>query len=205
MAAPNFDYLDSMMWSIAASGIILGVAALRLRYKASSDSIDEEQKNLASGFGVALGATGFYLFITGISISFNWPFTSNGGVYNILFGGASALGGLVLLTVAAALFFRRGLQACSYFALVLGIYLLVDAITIFNSNGLAVKLTSDPIKSTLLYLAPVAPLILSVPATHIQNKWARWVFAIFAFVFAIAWLYFGYATTPSHLKPPQPT
>lgn len=205
MAAPNFDYLDSMMWSIAASGIILGVAALRLRYKASSDSFDEEQKNLASGFGVALGATGFYLFLTGISISFTWPFAFNGGVYNILFGGASALGGLVLLTVAAAFFLRRGLQACSYFALVLGIYLLVDAITIFNSNGLAVKLTSDPIKSTLLYLAPVAPLILSVPATHIQNKWARWVFAIFAFVFAIAWLYFGYSTTPTHLKPPQPT
>jgi uncharacterized membrane protein len=170
----------------------------------SSDSIDEEQKNLASGFGVALGATGFYLFLTGISISFTWPFAFNGGVYNILFGGASALGGLVLLTVAAALFRGRGLQACSYFALVLGIYLLVDAYSIFITNGLATKLTSDPIKSTLLYLAPVAPLILSVPATHIQSKYARWVFAIFAFVFALAWLYFGYTTTPSHLSVPQP-
>jgi uncharacterized membrane protein len=194
-----------MMWSIVASGIILGVAALRLRYKAKTDSIDEEQKNLASGFGVALGATGFYLFITSIYISFNWSFTSNGGVYNILFGGVGALGGLVLMTVAAALFLRKGLQACSYFALVLGLYLLVDALSIFNTNGLAVRLTSDPIKSTLLYLAPVAPLILSVPATHIENKWARWVFAIFAFAFAIAWLYFAYTVTPSHLQPPQPT
>lgn len=200
MAAPNFDYLDSMMWSIAASGIILGVAFLRLRYKASSDSFDEEQKNISTGLGIALGATAFYLFITGISISFTWPFGFSGGVYNILFGGVSTLGGLVLLSVSAALLLRKGLQACSYFALVVGIYLIVDAYSIFTYG-----LTSDPTKSTLLYLAPAAAMILSVPATHIQNKWARWVFAIFAFVFAIAWLYFGYTVTPSHLKPPPPT
>lgn len=199
MAAPNFDYLDSMMWSIAASGIILGVAALRLRYKASTDSIEEEQKNLASGFGVALGATGFYLFITGLSISFTWPFAFSGGAYNILFGGVGALGGLVLLSISAALFLRRGLQACSYFALVLGLYLIVDAYSIFTY-----KLTKDPMLSTLLYLAPAAALILSVPATHIENKWSRWAFAIFAFLLAIAWLYFAYTVTPSHLQPPPP-
>jgi uncharacterized membrane protein len=199
LAAPNFDYLDSMMWSIAASGILAGIAALRLRYKASSDSIAEGPKNIARGFGVALGATGFYLFITGISISFTWPFAFSGGVYNILFGGVSALGGLVLLSVAAALFLKGGLQAASYFAFVLGIYLIVDAYSIFTY-----KLTSDPTKSTLLYLAPAAALILSVPATHIENKWARWVFAIFAFVFAIAWIYFAYTVTPSHLTPPPP-
>jgi uncharacterized membrane protein len=199
MAAPNFDYLDSMMWSIAASGILLGIAALRLRYKASSDSFEEEPKNVIRGLGVALGGNGLYLFLTGISISLNWQFTSNGGIYNILFGGASTLGGLVLLSVAAALFLKGGLQGASYFAFVLGIYLIVDAYSIFMYN-----LTSDPTKSGLLYLAPAAALILSVPATHIQNRYARWIFAIFAFLFAVAWLYFGYTVTPSHLKPPAP-
>lgn len=193
MAAPNFDYLDSMMWSIAASGILLGVAALRLRYKASSDSFDEEQKNVATGLGVALGATGFYLFITSISISFKWPFSSGS---DILFGGVGALGGLVLLSVSAALFFRRGLQACSYFAVVLGLYLISDAWSILTYH-----LTKSPMESALLYLAPAAALILSVPATHIDNKWARWIFAVFAFLFAAAWLYFAFNTTPTHLGP----
>jgi uncharacterized membrane protein len=182
-----------MMWSIAASGVILGVAALRLRYKASTDSIDEEQKNVSTGLGVALGATGFYLFITSIAISFGWHFS---GGSNILFGGVGALGGLVLMSVAAALFLRRGLQACSYFAAVLGVYLISDAYSIWTY-----ALTKDPTKSTLVYLAPAVALLLSVPAVHIQNKWSRYIWAIFAFLFAAAWLYFAATTTPAHLAP----
>jgi uncharacterized membrane protein len=191
LAAPAFDYLDSMMWTIAASGIILGVAALRLRYKASTDSIDEEQKNISTGLGVALGATGFYLFISSMGINFGWHFS---GGYNILFGGVGALGGLLLISVSAALFFRRGLQACSYLAGVLGLYLISDAYSIWTYS-----LTSDPTKATLVYLAPAVALLLSVPALHIQNKWARVVFAVFAFIFAGAWFYFASTTTPTHL------
>lgn len=193
LAPPAHDYLDGMMWSIAASGILLGIAALRLHYKASSDSIEEEQENIATGLGVALGATGFYLFITSIGISFIWPFSSGS---DILFGGVGALGGLVLLSVSAAFLRRRGLQACSYFALVLGLYLIADAYSIFTY-----KLTSDPTEATLVYLAPAVALILSVPAVHIENKWSRWIWAIFAFLFAGAWLYFAFTTTLSHLQP----
>jgi hypothetical protein len=50
-----FDYLDSMMWSIVASGIMLAVAAFRLPYNASSDTVDEQGKNLGRGLGMALG------------------------------------------------------------------------------------------------------------------------------------------------------
>jgi uncharacterized membrane protein len=182
-----------MMWSIAASGVILGVAALRLRYKASTDSIDEEQKNIAQGLGVALGATGFYLFITSMGINFGWHFS---GGYNILFGGVGALGGLVLMSVSAALLLRRGLQACSYFAAVLGLYLISDAYSIWTY-----PLTSDPTKATLVYLAPAVALLLSPFAVHFENRWSRWIWAIFAFLFAAAWLYFAATTTPSHLHP----
>jgi uncharacterized membrane protein len=113
-----------------------------------------------------------------------------------LFGGVGALGGLVLLSVSAALLLRRGLQACSYFAAVLGVYLIADAYSIFTY-----PLTSDPTKATLVYLAPAAALLLSVPAVHIENKWSRWIWAIFAFLFAAAWLYFAWTTTLSHLHP----
>jgi uncharacterized membrane protein len=104
--------------------------------------------------------------------------------------------GLVLLSVAAALCLGRGLQAYSYFGFILGLYLISDAYSIFTY-----KLTSDPAKSTLVYLAPAVALLLTVPAVHFENRWFRWLWAIVAFVFAGAWLYFAMTTTPSHLHP----
>jgi putative membrane protein len=189
-----------MMYSIVASGVIAGIAAIRLRYKASSGSIEDEGKNMGKGLGIALGLTGFYLFITGIAISFTWPFAISGGLYNVLFGGAAALSGLVLLAFSTALFLGHGLQAASYFGFIVGLYLLVDAYAISKYN-----LTRDPTMSTLLYLAPAAVLILSVPATHLNNKWMRWLFAIVAFLFSIAWLYFAINVTIGHLQPPPPS
>lgn len=196
-----FDNLASIMWSVAASGVLWGVAALKLPYNASSDSIEEQGKNLGTGLAIAIAATGFYLFITGIAIIFQWPLnvkianTLYGG-YNILFGGAAALGGLVLLSSSVALFLRRGLKAVSYLALVIGLYLTVDAYSIW-----IYKLTTEPALSTLLYLSPAAALILSVLFTHTDNKWLRRLFAISAFILALAWLLFAANVTLEHLKP----
>ena len=193
MAAPALDYLDSMMWSIAASGVILAVAALRLRYSAKTDSFDEGQKNVSSGLGIALFASGLYLFLTGTAITFGL-FPSGMQTYNILFGGAAGLGGLVLLSVAIAFYRGKGLQACSYFASVVGLYLISDAYSVWTF-----KLTSDPTKTTLLYLGPAVALLLSVPAVHFESKWSRVVWAAFALAFAGGWLYFAMTTTPTHL------
>jgi len=185
--------LDSMMWSIAASGLIAAVAALRLHYNARTDTIEEDNKTMVTGLGLALTTTGFYLFITSIYISFMWVFS---GSYPILFGGAGALGGLVLVSGGLALTFRKGLQGTSYFALVAAIYLLTDAVAIIQYN-----MTKNPTLSAVLYGAPAVAMILGVPATHVNNKVARWVFAVFAILYAIGWIYFGYTTTMSHLGP----
>ncbi|HVP26219.1 MAG TPA: DUF981 family protein [Candidatus Bathyarchaeia archaeon] len=194
---PPFDYLDSMSWSIAASGILVGIAAFRLKYNPSTDAFEEENRNVGKGLGIALGITAFYLFLTGISISFGWHFS---GAYNVLFGGAASLAGLVLLTTAIAFYFGRGFQAATYFGFIVGLYLLVDAIAIYSTiNSTTSKLTSDPMKSTLLYLAPAAVLLYSPIAAHIKSKYARWVFGVLAFLLGIAWLYFAYTTTLSHL------
>lgn len=194
---PPFDYLDSMSWSIAASGLLVGIAAFRLKYNPSTDSFEEENRNVGKGLGIALGITAFYLFLTGISISFGWHFA---GPYNVLFGGAASLAGLVLLTTAAAFYFGRGFQAATYFGFVVGLYLLFDAIAVYSTiNSTTGKLTSDPMKSTLLYLAPAVLLLYSPFAAHIKSKYARWVFGILALAFSVAWIYFAYTTTLSHL------
>jgi len=188
-----------MAWDIVISAVLLGVAALRLPYKASSGSVEEEDKNLRKGFAIALGASGWYLFITGMAISFTWPFATSGGVYNILFGGVAALGGLVLVATSGALFFNAGLSFVSYFAVVAGLYAVVDAVAMVNY-----RLTRSPELSALAYLSFAAVAFLSVPTTHTDNKWLRRLFAVFAFLFAIAWLYQAANFTWGHLQPPPP-
>lgn len=198
--APPFDYLDSMAWDIAISAVLLGIAAIRLPYKASSGSVDDGARNLRLGFGAALGASGFYLFITGISLSFTWPFAFSGGVYNILFGGIATLGGLALLATSAALFLNGGLAAVSYFAAIAGLYAVVDAYAMINYG-----LTSDPTRAALGYLSFAAAAFLSVPATHTNSKALRYLFAVFSFLFAIAWAYQAANFTWGHLRPPPPS
>lgn len=191
-----FDYLDSMAWNIVISAVLIGVAAIRLPYKASSDSVEEKGRNMRVGFAAAIGATGFYLFITGLAISFTWPFAFSGGVYNILFGGIAALGGLALLATSIALLLNGGLSAVSYFAVVAGLYAIVDAYSIVTYG-----LTREPMLSALAYLSFAAAAFLSFPATHSDKKWLRWLFAVFAFLFAIAWLYQAANFTWGHLEP----
>lgn len=204
MAVPAFDFLDSMAWDIAVAAVLIGVAALRLPYKASSDSVEEGNRKLRTGFAAAIGASGLYLFIAGLAISFMWPFqaiVTIGGspvnvlsAYNVLFGGIATVGGLVLLATAVALFLNGGLSAVSYFALVGGIYAVVDAIAIINKNY-----TKTPLVAVLGYLSFAVAAFLSVPATHSDNKMLRWLFAIFAFLFAIAWLFQAANFTLGHL------
>ncbi len=190
------DYLDSMMWALGASGILLGVALLRIPYNAKTDAVEDSGRNLSAGLGIAIGVTGLYLFITGTAIGLQWPFPFSSGAYNVLFGGAAVFGGLVLLATSAVFFLGRGLKAISYLAAVMGIYLTVDAFSIRTYN-----LTSDPFVSTLLYLSVAVASFLSIPATHSDNKWMRRTFAVFAFAFAFAWLYFVANVTYVHLKP----
>jgi len=196
-----FDYLDSMAWDIVVAAILLGVAAIRLPYKASSGSVEEHGKNLRVGLAVAIGASGLYLFLTGLAISITWPYAAvAGGLYNVLFGGIATLGGLLLLATSAALFFNASLSAVSYFAAVIGLYAVVDALAMVTYN-----LTSSPLLAALGYLSFAVTTFLSVPAFHSDNKWLRWLFAIFSFLFAIAWLYQASQFTWGHLKPPTPT
>ena len=145
---------------------------------------------------MAIGACGFYLFLSGVAISFIWPFSISSGVYNVLFGGIATLGGLVLLAGAIALFLNADLRPVTYIAAIAGVYSIVDAYAITSNS-----LTNSPLLAALGYLSFAAPAFLSVPATHSKNKLWRWLFTIFALVFAAAWLYQAANFTLAHLQP----
>lgn len=191
-----FDFLDTMAWDVAISGVLLAVGSIALRYNPSTASIEEESRQLKLGFAVALGVCGFYLFLSGVAISFIWPFAISGGVYNVLFGGIATLGGLVLLAGALALFLNANLRPVTYLAAIAGLYSIVDAYAIVT-NGL----TSSPLLAALGYLSFAASALLSVPAVHSKSKLWRWLFTVSAFVFAAAWLYQATNFTLAHLQP----
>jgi uncharacterized membrane protein len=190
-----YDFLDVMAWDVALSGFLLSIGALILPHEEGSSFVNEKA-GLRKGFAVAGGGAGFYLFLSGLMISFSWPLTLANGVYNILFGGVATLGGLVLLTGSIILFFNANQRPVSYFAAVVGLYAVVDAYAIMNYS-----LTSAPVLSALSYLSFAAPAFLSVPATHLKNKWWKGLFIIFSILFAIAWLYEAANFTFAHLNP----
>jgi uncharacterized membrane protein len=190
------DFLDTMAWDVAASGVLLAAASIALPYDSITGLIEEKSRQLRVGFAVAIGACGLYLFLSGLAISFIWPFTIASGAYNVLFGGIASLGGLVLLAGALALFLNANLRPVTYFAAVAGVYAVVDAYAI-AINGL----TSSPLLAALGYLSFAAPAFLSVPAAHSKSKYWRWLFAVFALVFAAAWLYQAANFTLAHLQP----
>ena len=190
------DFLDTMAWDVALSGILLAVAAITLRYKSSTGSFEEKERSLRMGFAAAIGLCGFYLFLSGVTISIAWPFTISGGVYNVLFGGIATLGGLVLLSGAIVLFFNANPRPVSYFAAMTGLYGVVDAYAILTYG-----LTSAPLLSALGYLSFAAPAVLSIPAAHLENKLWKVLFAVFLILFAVAWLYQAANFTLAHLSP----
>jgi uncharacterized membrane protein len=189
-----FDFLDSMAWTVAISGALLGIASLSLPYDSQEAAVDDRARRTRVGFAVAIG--GFYLFISGAVISFMWVFTLANGVYNVLFGGIATLGGLVLLAGSTALFMNANLRPATYFAAVVGIYGVIDVYAIIMNN-----LTREPILSALAYLSFAAPAFLSVPAIHFKNKRWRIIFAVFAFLFAAIWLFEASSFTLAHLTP----
>jgi uncharacterized membrane protein len=191
-----FDFLDSMAWDVAISAVLLGLSSLLLPYKPLEGCVDDVARNKRIGFSVCIGASGFYLFLSGVAISLMWPFDLNNGVYNVLFGGIAALGGLVLVAGSIVLYVNASLKPVTYLAAVAGLYGIVDAYAI-----IAHSLTSEPLISALAYLSFAAPAILSVPAFHSEDRRWRIVFSVFAFLFAAAWLLEASSFTLAHLTP----
>ena len=190
------DFLDSMAWTVGASGILLAASVILLLSRGLNASDAKNDRNLQLGFAAAIGACGFYLLVSGLAISFKWPFTISNGVYNVLFGGIATLGGLVLLAAVTAVLLKADLRPVTYFAAVAGLYSVIDAYAIYKYS-----LTSSPFLAALGYLSFAAPAFLSVPAAQSKNKLWLWLFVLFALIFAAAWLYQAGNFTLAHLQP----
>ena len=190
------DYLATLAWAVAFSGILLGVASIILPYNKETGRVEKEASHLSRGVAIPMGIMGMYLFLAGLHISFAWPFQIAGGVYNVLFGGIATMGGLLFLGGAVLLVTNSSLKPISYLSGVTGLYAVVDAFAIVQYG-----LTDNPFFSALGYLSLAAPAFLFIVVAHTEAKRWRWIFTIFALLFAAAWLIQAVLYTIMHLQP----
>jgi len=187
-----FNNLDSMEWTIGISAIIIAILLIKMKYDSTTDTFEDNGIKDRIGYVLTLGGGGLYLLISGLYISFAWPYTT--GLNNVLFGGIATLGGLLLTIAALALYFNGGFRIVSYFGAGVAAYALTGAYAI-----LVQEYTKTPLVSALGYIGMAAAAIFIIPVTHSNNKILRYIAAIFAILFAAVWLFMAVTTTSSHL------
>lgn len=124
------DYLSLVMINMVAGTVLLAYYLWR--------GIDEtDQRSYAAGFG----GVGLVALITGLMISFTWPLP---GSYNVGFGEATTLFGVVFLGTALALSQGWSLIPIAIYAFFAG----VDAV-IVGIRILSLGLTQEPLLSAV--------------------------------------------------------
>ena len=184
-----------MIWSIGIASFSIGVLALKTNYNSSNGDIDPNSDH--RGAALLLLIIGVFLFVSGLAIGIMWPFPMSGGVYNVLFSGSSALGGIILIAISLTLLQRGSFKTLSIGAALFGIYLLVVAVAISSYH-----LTKEPEFSALIFALLGVTAIYSAIPMHVPNKWLLRGFAFLAIITGILWIYFAAQVTLSHAAPP---
>lgn len=185
--------LDAVAWTIGATAILLAIAAVKLPYNSALGKVSEEAKSLRISLALGLGMTGFFLAVNGFFVMWSGTFAAH---YTVMFGGVMTLGGLLVTAGSLALYLNVSLSALSYLAGVFGTYVAVVAYAVLDYG-----LTKTPDLAALGYLSAAGALWGSVLGVNSDNKMLRYLFAILAVLFAIAWLYQGFEFTLGHLDP----
>src|SRR5512140_2936080 len=127
------DFLTLVMLNLVAGTTVLAYYLWR--------GIDEQNQRpyAAAFFGVGLVG-----LITGLQISFTWPLP---GAYNVGYGDATTLFGVVFLATSIALYFGSSLIPVSIYAFFAAIDSIVVGIRIFSLN-----LTKEPLISAVGFI-----------------------------------------------------
>ncbi|HSB02560.1 MAG TPA: DUF981 domain-containing protein [Anaerolineales bacterium] len=124
------DYLTLIMINMVA-----GTALLAYYLWRGIDEVDQ-RPYAAAFFGV-----GLLSLITGLQLSFTWPLP---GSYNVGYGDATTLFGIVFLTTALALWQGWSLIPVAIYALFAGIDAIIVGLRIFS-----LQLTKEPLVSAV--------------------------------------------------------
>lgn len=144
------DYLTLIMINLVA-----GTALLAYYLYAGIDA--EDQRPYAAGFG----AVGLLGLILGLAVTLTWPLP---GSYNIAFGEATTLFGVVFLATAVALSQRWSLVPVAIYAFFAGVYAILVGWRIIS-----LEMTKQPLLSGLGFILAGLGGLFAAPAL----RWAR--------------------------------
>ena len=177
------DFLTIIMINLVAGTVLLAYYLWK--------GIDEpNQKPYAAAFG----AVGLLGLITGLRLAFTWPLP---GSFNVGYGDASTLFGIVFLATGFALSMGWDLFPVSVYAFFAGI----DA-TIVGIRLWVLQLGKEPLVAAIGFvltgLAGVcAPFFLKF---FKDNKWVRWISILVLLAAAAIWAATFYGALWSHME-----
>ena len=176
------DFLTLVMINLVAGTVLLAFYLWR--------GIDEQdQRPYASAFFI----TGLVSLITGLQISFTWPLP---GSYNVGYGDATTLFGVVFLGTAIALWQRWSLIPISLYAFFAAIDALIVGIRIWS-----LQLTKEPLISAIGFvLAGFSGLgVFPFLMWFRENKIVRWIGILLLLGTALLWAITFYGSLWDHL------
>ncbi len=176
------DYLTLIMINLVAGTVILAFYLWK--------GMDEkDQRPYASAFIM----TGLLSLITGLQLAFTWPLP---GSYNIAYGDATALFGVVFLATGLSLWQGWNLLPVTIYAFFAG----ADAI-IIGFRILSLNMTKEPLLAAIGFVLAGLGGLGSFPffMWFKDNKTARWVGIVVLLAAAAVWAVTFYPSIWGHL------
>ena len=177
------DFLTLVMINLVAGTALLAYYLRR--------GIDEKDQR---GYAAAFFGVGLVSLVTGLQISFTWPLP---GAYNVGYGDATTLFGVVFLATSIALFFGSSLLPVSIYAL----FAAVDALVV-GARIWSLQITQEPLVSALGFiLAGLSGLgVFPFLMWFRENKIVRWIGILLLLGTVLVWGVTFYGALWAHLS-----
>jgi putative membrane protein len=177
------DFLTLVMINLVAGTVLLAYYLWR--------GIDEEDSR---PYAPAFFVTGLVSLVCGLQISFNWPLP---GSYNVGYGDATTLFGVVFLATALSLWQRSSLIPVSIYSFFAAIDALIVGIRIYS-----LQLTKEPLISAVGFILAgfsglgVFPFLMWFR----QNKMVRYIGIVLLLGSALLWAITFYGSLWGHME-----
>jgi putative membrane protein len=177
------DYLTLIMINMVAGTVLLAYFLWK--------GLDEQDQRPYASIFIVLG---LLALVTGLHLSFNWPLP---GSYNIGYGEATTLFGVVFLATGISLSQGWNLSPTAIYAFFAG----VDAI-IVGARILNLGLTKEPVMSAIGFILAGLGGVASAPffLWFRNNKTARMLGILLLLVTAALWAVTFYGSLWGHLE-----
>ncbi len=176
------DYLTLVMINLVAGSVLLAYYLWK--------GIDEtDQRPYAAAFFV----TGLVGIVTGLQLSFTWPLP---GSFNVAYGDADTLFGIVYLGTAIALWQGWDLIPISIYAFFAGIDAIIGGLRLYSLN-----LGKEPLMAAFGFILAGLGGVCAFPFLQWfkENKAVRWIAIIVLLATAAIWAVTFYGALWAHM------